>query len=211
MNSLVEMKSFVRDLNLNLLTNNAEIEIDPSKRYCDRFRWFMPNRKLIASIIKSGGILTGSRALRCYKVNGEYILDRRTKDWDFVVTQDIAFKICAQYDINIIPGIDKVISVKNQRRYVHPAYSDAYRVGPVDVQMIIKDELPDYQMVKEIRFSSPSYVLNEKVKMIDELYTLISNSNYSSISDARKELDKHLDDMTRTIIKFNNASYNARQ
>jgi len=203
MSTLIEMKSFVRDLNLNLLTNSTKIEIDPSKKYCDRFRWFMPNRKLIASIIKSGGVLTGSRALRCYKVNGEYILDRKTKDWDFVVTQDVAFKICAQYDINIIPGIDKVISVKSQRKYVHPAYSNSYRIGPVDVQMIIKDELPDYQMVKGIRFSSISYVLNEKVKMIDELHTLISNSNYSSISDEKAIVGKHLDDMTRVIIKFN--------
>jgi hypothetical protein len=31
---------------------------------------------------------------------------------------------------------------------------------------------------------------------------LISNSNYT-ISDVRKEIGKHLDDMTRVIIKFN--------
>ncbi len=201
MTSFAEMKSFVRDLNLNLITNSNKIEIDPSKRYCDKIRWFMPNRKLISSIIKAGGVLTGSRALRCFKVNGEYILDRRTKDWDFVVTQDIAFKICSQYNINIIPGIDKVISVKNQRAWRHPAYSDSYRVGPVDVQMIIKEELLEFQEVNGIRFSSLSYVLNEKVKMIDELYSLSQNS--SSISEERKEIGKHLEDMTRLIIKFN--------
>ena len=201
MSSLVEIKSFVRDLNLNLITNSTKIEIDPSKRYCDKIRWFMPNRKLISSIIKAGGVLTGSRSLRCYKVNGEHILDRRTKDWDFVVTQDIAFKICAQYNIDTIPGIDKVISVKNQRAWRHPAYSDSYRVGPVDVQMIIKEELPEFQEVNGIRFSSLSYVLNEKVKMIDELYSLSQNS--SSISEERKEIGKHLEDMTRLIIKFN--------
>jgi len=44
MSTLMEMKSFVRDLNLNLLTNSTKIEIDPSKKYCDRFRWFMPNQ-----------------------------------------------------------------------------------------------------------------------------------------------------------------------
>ena len=201
MTSFAEMKSFVRDLNLNLITNSNKIEIDPSKRYCDKIRGFMPNRKLISSIIKAGGVLTGSRSLRCYKVNGEHILDRKTKDWDFVVTQDIAFKICAQYNIDTIPGIDKVISVKNQRAWRHPAYSDSYRVGPVDVQMIIKEELPEFQEVNGIRFSSLSYVLNEKVKMIDELYSLSQNS--SSISEERKEIGKHLEDMTRLIIKFN--------
>ena len=204
MNSYTEIKSFVRDLNLNLITNMPKVEINPKKRYCDKIRWFMPNRKLISTIIEYGGVLTGSRALRCFKVNGDYILDRRTKDWDFIVTQDIAFKICSQYDINIIPGIDKVISVKNQRAWRHPDYSESYRVGPVDVQMIIKEELPEYQEVDGIRFSSLSYVLNDKVKLIDELYSLAANSN--SISEEKKQLGKHLDDMTRVIIKFNSSS-----
>lgn len=201
MTSFAEMKSFVRDLNLNLITNSNKIEIDPSKRYCDKIRWFMPNRKLITSIVEAGGVLTGSRALRCYKVNGEYILDRRTKDWDFVVTQDIAFRICAHYNIDIIPVFDKVISIKNQRAWRHPAYSESYRIGPVDVQMIIKEELPEFKEVNGIRFSSLSYVLNEKVKMIDELYSL--SQNPSSISEEKKEIGKHLEDMTRLIIKFN--------
>lgn len=203
MNSITEIKSFVRDLNLNLITSAPNIRIVSSKRHCDKIRWFMPNRKLISSIINAGGVLTGSRVLRCYNVSGDFLLDRRTKDWDFVVTQDIAFKICSQYNIDIIPGIDKVISVKNQRAWRHPDYSDSYRVGPVDVQMIVKDELPEYQDINGIRFSSLTYVLNEKIKIIEDLYSLINKSNLSSISVERKELSKHLDDMTRVIIRFN--------
>ena len=196
-----EMKSFVRDLSLNLLTNNHKIEIDVSKRYNDKIRWFMPSRKLIIHIIESGGVLTGSRALRCYKINGKSILDRRTKDWDFIVTQEMAFKICDKFDIGIIPGVDKVISVSNQRYWRHPDYSEAYRVGPVDVQLIIKDELPEYESVDGVNISSLQYIINEKMKLIDELGDKVINS--SSISEERKELGKHLDDMTQTIIKFN--------
>ena len=196
-----EMKSFVRDLSLNLLTNNHKIEIDVSKRYNDKIRWFMPSRKLINHIIESGGVLTGSRALRCYKINGKSILDRRTKDWDFIVTQEMAFKICDKFDIGIIPGVDKVISVSNQRYWRHPDYSEAYRVGPVDVQLIIKDELPEYESVDGVNISSLQYIINEKMKLIDELGDKVINS--SSISEERKELGKHLDDMTQTIIKFN--------
>jgi hypothetical protein len=195
------MKSFVRDLNLNLITSNQNIEIDITKRYNDKIRWFMPNRNLISYIIECGGVLTGSRALRCYKINGDYILDRRTKDWDFIITQDMAFKICERFDIDMIPNIDKVISIKNQRAWRHPAYSEAYRVGPVDVQMIIKEELPEYTEINGIRISSLPYILNEKVKVIDELYDIVQNR--SSISDERKEIGKHLDDMTRLIIRFN--------
>ena len=196
-----EMKSFVRDLSLNLLTNNHKIEIDVSKRYNDKIRWFMPSRKLINHIIESGGVLTGSRALRCFKINGKSILDRRTKDWDFIVTQEMAFKICDKFDIGIIPGVDKVISVSNQRYWRHPDYMDAYRVGPVDVQLIIKDELPEYESVDGVNISSLQYIINEKMKLIDELGDKVINS--SSISEERKELGKHLDDMTQTIIKFN--------
>jgi hypothetical protein len=201
MSTLVEMKSFVRDLNLNLITSNQNIEIDITKRYNDKIRWFMPNRNLISYIIECGGVLTGSRALRCYKINGDYILDRRTKDWDFIITQDMAFKICERFDIDMIPNIDKVISIKNQRAWRHPTYSEAYRVGAVDVQMIIKEELPEYTEINSIRISSLPYILNEKVKVIDELYDIVQNR--SSISDERKEIGKHLDDMTRLIIRFN--------
>lgn len=193
--NLNDIKSFVRDLNLNIITDNQKIEIDTSKRYNDRVRWLMPNRSLISYIIECGGVLTGSRALRCFKVNDKYLLDRRTKDWDFIITQDMAFKICERFDINIIPNVDKVISVKKQRRYVYPAYSDSYRVGPVDVQMIIKEELPEYTEISAIRISSLSYILNEKVQLIDELY---KNS-----STDREEITKHLEDMTRLIIRFN--------
>ena len=200
---LTDMKSFVRDLNLNLITSNQKIEIDITKRYNDKIRWFMPNRNLIAYIIECGGVLTGSRALRCYMVNGNQILDRRTKDWDFIITQDMAFKICERFDIDMIPNIDKVISIKRQRRYVHPAYSDSFRIGPVDVQMIIKEELPEYTEINGIRISSLPYVLNEKVKIIDELYQ--SSQSTNSISEDRKELGKHLDDMTRLIIRFNSS------
>ena len=203
MSTLVEMRSFVRDLNLNLITSNQNIGIDISKRYNDKIRWFMPNRDLISYIIKFGGVLTGSRALRCYKINGDYILDRKTKDWDFIITQDMAFKICERFDIDVIPNIDKVISIKKQRRYVHPAYSDSFRIGPVDVQMIIKEELPEYTEINGIRISSLPYILNEKVKVIDELYDIIKNR--PSISDEGREISKHLDDMTRLIIRFNSS------
>jgi hypothetical protein len=203
MSTLVEMKSFVRDLNLNLITSNQNIEIDITKRYNDKIRWFMPNRNLISYIIECGGVLTGSRALRCYKINDHYLLDRRTKDWDFIITQDMAFKICERFDIDMIPNIDKVISIKNQRAWRHPAYSASYRVGPVDVQMIIKEELPEYTEINGIRISSLPYILNEKVKVIDELYDIVQNR--SSVSDERKEIGKHLDDMTRLIIRFNSS------
>ncbi len=115
------------------------------------------------------------------------------------------FDVASLEEIKLVNSITKdaklyfMHTVKN-RKSIEEAY---FNYGVRDFSFDTKDELPDYQMAKGIRFSSISYVLNEKVKMIDELHTLISNSNYSSISDEKVIVGKHLDDMTRVIIKFN--------
>lgn len=198
MSSVTEIKTFVRDINLTLLSSSKKVDIDISKRYCDKIRLFMPNRKLIKYVTEIGGVLTGSRALRCFKIDGKQMFDRRSKDWDFVVTTEMAFNICNKFDISIIPGVDKVISIKGQRHWRHPAYSDAYRVGPVDVQLIIKDELPGYKEIKGVRIANFGYTIAQKSIMIDEM--IEEKGGSWRVGD---ELNKHIEDMTQLIIKFN--------
>jgi len=198
MASVTEIKTFVRDINLTLLSSSKKIDIDISKRYCDKIRLFMPNRKLIKYVTEIGGVLTGSRALRCFKIDGKQMFDRRSKDWDFVVTTEMAFNICNKFDISVIPGVDKVISIKGQRHWRHPAYSDTYRVGPVDVQLIIKDELPGYKEIKGVRIANFGYTIAQKSIMIDEM--IEEKGGTWKVGD---ELNKHIEDMTQLIIKFN--------
>ncbi len=151
MSELNSIKAYMRDINLELLTNCPDVKIDISKRFYNRFRLFYPSRKLINYVTKIGGVLTGSRAIRCYTIGGKPILERKVKDWDFIVTLDMAFKICADMGISEIPEIDGVISIKNQRRWTHPSYEDSYRVGPVDVQLIVIEELPDVTEIDGVR------------------------------------------------------------
>ena len=198
MSSVTEIKTFVRDINLTLLSSSKKVDVDISKRYCDKIRLFMPNRKLIKYVTDIGGVLTGSRALRCFKIDGKQMFDRRSKDWDFVVTTEMAFNICNKFDISVIPGVDKVISIKGQRHWRHPAYSDAYRVGPVDVQLIIKDELPGYKEIKGVRIANFGYTIAQKSIMIDEM--IEEKGGSWRVGD---ELNKHIEDMTQLIIKFN--------
>ena len=198
MSSITEIKTFVRDINLTLLSSSKKVDIDISKRYCDKIRLFMPNRKLIKYVTDIGGVLTGSRALRCFKIDGKQMFDRRSKDWDFVVTTEMAFNICNKFDISVIPGVDKVISIKGQRHWRHPAYSDSYRVGPVDVQLIIKDELPGYKEIKGVRIANFGYTIAQKSIMIDEM--IEEKGGSWRVGD---ELNKHIEDMTQLIIKFN--------
>lgn len=205
MSYLNELKSYLRDINLEILMESPDVEIDISKRYYNRFRLFYPSRKLIKYVTKIGGVLTGSRAIRCYTINDKPILERRVKDWDFIVTLDMAFKICDEMEISEIPKIGSVISIKNQRRYVHPAYSDSYRLGPVDVQLIVKEELPDYKEIDGVRIANFGFSVSQKIGLTSELQSKLSgkNPNYRVSESIDAQYQKHIEDLKQIIIKYN--------
>lgn len=193
------IKSFIRDLNLNFVTNKDSVKIDISKRFNNRFiEYFLPNRKLIKYISKIGGVLTGSRALKCYKINDKPIFVRHTNDWDFIVTLEMAYKICDKFNINEIPISGDVISITNHLLRIHPAYSSSYRIGPVDIHLIIKDELPEYLTINKMKLSNFIYIVNEKYKIIESFNT---GSMITRINSEEKE--KHIEDLKQFIIKYN--------
>lgn len=199
---LHEIKGYLRDLNLELISDSLKLEIDISKRYYNKFRLFYPSRKLIKYVTRIGGVLTGSRAIRCYTIEGKPILERRVNDWDFIVTIDMAFKICADMEIEQIPQIGNVISVKNQRMWRHPDYSDSYRVGPVDVQLIIQEELPDYTEIDGVRITNFGYSLSQKIGLTTDLHSKLGGGR--SIDD---QYYKHISDLKEMIIKFNSLKW----
>lgn len=203
MNYLNEIKSYLRDINLEILMNNQDVKIDISKRYYNRFRLFYPSRKLIKYVTNIGGVLTGSRAIRCYAIQGKPILERRVNDWDFIVTLDMAFKICADMEIEEIPKIGGVISIKNQRRYMHPAYSDSYRVGPVDVQLIIKEELPEYTEINKVRIANFGYSVSQKIGLTTDLHSKLGSKS----GEENDQYHKHISDLKEMIIKFNSLKW----
>jgi hypothetical protein len=202
-----ELKAYLRDINLEILMESPDVKIDISKRYYNKFRLFYPSRKLIKYTTNIGGVLVGSRAIRCFTINGKPILERRVNDWDFIVTLDMAFKICADMGIEEIPKIGGVISVKNQRRWAHPSYQDAYRVGPVDVQLIVTEELPDYTEVDGVRIANFGYSISQKIGLTSELQSKLTGRNRTQSSSRYDSIDeqyhKHIDDLKEIIIKYN--------
>lgn len=191
-------ESYIRNIKLEFLTNSElteslETQVDISRRFNNKTRLFYPNKKLINVITEIGGVLTGSRAIKCHLLNGRPLLDRRCNDWDFVVTQDMAFDICSRMNINVIPNIGNTISVEKQRYWAHPSYSESYRVGIVDVHMIIRENLPPFTVSNKIRISEFGYALSNKISLLDELKNSSNTDEYS----------KHLDDLTQIIINFN--------
>ena len=203
MSYLNEIKAYMRDINLDILMNYPDVKIDISKRFYNKFRLFYPSRKLIKYITKIGGVLTGSRAIRCYTIEGKSILERKVNDWDFIVTLDMAFKICADMGIEEIPQIGNVISVKNQRMWRHPDYSDAYRVGPVDVQLIVKEDLPDYVEIDGVRISNFGYSVSQKIGLTTELESRLTGRT----GEIQEQYSKHISDMKEMIIKFNSLKW----
>ena len=199
----------MRDINLEILMNSPDVKIDVSKRYYNKFRLFYPSRKLIKYVTNIGGVLTGSRAIRCYTISGKPILERRVNDWDFIVTIDMAFKICADMGIEEIPQVDGVISIKNQRRWAHPSYQDAYRVGPVDVQLIVKEELPDYTEIDGVRIANFGYSVSQKIGLTTDLHNKLGGKtpNHRVSESIDEQYHKHISDMKEMIIKFNSLKW----
>ena len=203
MSYLNEIKAYMRDINLDILMNCPNVKIDISKRYYNKFRLFYPSRKLIKYVTNIGGVLTGSRAIRCYTIEGKPILERRVNDWDFIVTLDMAFKICADMGIEEIPQIGGVISIKNQRRWAHPSYEDSYRVGPVDVQLIVSESLPEYTEIDGVRISNFGYSVSQKIGMTTELESRLNGRT----GEIQEQYSKHISDMKEMIIKFNSLKW----
>ena len=82
MSYLNELKAYLRDINLEILMESPDVKIDISKRYYNKFRLFYPSRRLIKYTTNIGGVLVGSRAIRCFTINGKSILERRVNDWN---------------------------------------------------------------------------------------------------------------------------------
>lgn len=211
MNELNNIKSYLRDINLEILTNCPDVKVDVTKRFYNRFRLFYPNRKLINYVTKIGGVLTGSRAIRCYTILGKPILERKVKDWDFVVTLDMAFRICDEMKIDQIPQLGDTISIQNQRMWRHPDYEESYRVGPVDVQLIVREELPDFIEIEGVRISQFGYSVSQKIQVANELKNQLSNKPNSIPCEKSKQYSKHMTDLREMIIKFNSIKWKQPQ
>lgn len=202
MDNLYELKSQVRDFTLEEITRGFDLKLNINKRFNKRFQIWFPNRKLINYLTKNGAVLTGSRALKCYSFKDKELLPRPCSgsDWDFVITRKMMYKLSE--DLNMPYNlIDRFITVSKHKYRVHPAYSDSYSVGQVDVHIIIADELPPFIEKNGVRITPFSFTLNEKVKLLDEI---VSDQKYSTSNKMKSEADKHKKDLQEIIIRLRN-------
>lgn len=173
---------------------NDKVNIFAHNRIIDRkLRWFLniyPKKKLIKYINSVGGVLTGSRSMKCYDINGKPVLYRKTNDWDFMITEAMAYEIFDEFGIRY-DLVSKFWSIEGQNWWRHPDYGDSYRVGPIDVNLIIVDKQPEWIEIGGYKITSLPYVLNEKIKII--------KNNKIEFSDK----EKHFEDLRQFVIKYN--------
>jgi hypothetical protein len=196
MKNFNEIKSHIRDIKMNILLSKDYKISQDIKKQSDGLQFLRRNNKLIRYTKSLGGVLTGSRALKCYKINDVPVLERQTKDWDFIITRDMAFKICNKFNIKY-NLVDTVLTINSSFITWSSAYSATIRIMPQDVQLIIQDELPEYTQIDKTKLADLSYILNQKIEIIEDCIN--NNNNYRH----HDTLDKHEQDLLEFIIKFN--------
>lgn len=197
-----QIKKHIRDINLDIIQDRYKITLHPEDRYNKKIRFRMPNRKIVRYLTEIGAVLTGSRALKCYRFDGIRILDRKMEDWDFLITPEMAMKVASEFRIEW-DLVSPIISVKGHRYTVHPAYSSPYRSGVVDVHMIVTEDFPTVREKNGIRFSDPAYIINEKMKIVENSPHFVGKLSWVDINRETKDLfHKQISDLNRMVINF---------
>jgi hypothetical protein len=172
----LEVKSFLRDFKLDKLENNYNIDISNQSNF---FYRISKKRKILNKLYSLGGILTGSKALSLYRINGEKILNRSPNDIDIVISKENFYKFCGLYNIEIDRNYNRLqVSMSNSFTFLSSNYDDGsgYKVG-YDIDIIGSDDLPGFIEVDNIRISSIESIIESK------LYLIINRGDTKHIKD----------------------------
>lgn len=158
--------SIIRDIKLGIASNIYNIEINTSELYP---KYFFRKEKMIKDFISRGCILTGSRALKCYNINGRQILNRNPRDWDFIVTKDQFLNICRDYKIYDF-------DISENKHYLNKSFLTFYgdygsensHLFPCLIELIIKDEEEQFILKDGIKFALLQDIIESKLDMIND-------------------------------------------
>lgn len=195
----MDKKSLSRDIKIGISTGEYKVSVDTTNLFNDFFFIVNHKRKIIKFLFEIGAVLTGSRALDCYRINNKRIFNRKPKDWDFILTKKQFFKLCDKYKIYDF-DIDRSSYFLNKS---FATFSDGYGVDsylfPCLIQIIIKDD-EGYEEFNNMRFSKLENIINSKISLSDKPINL----KESFISYKRLESSKkHINDINNLIVNIN--------
>jgi hypothetical protein len=172
--------ALVRDIKIGISNGDYKVSIDTNK--LPNLSFYLFKRKIVKDILDRGIILTGSRALVCYKVNGRYVFNRNPNDWDFVVNTNQFLEICRDYNIYDFDLTRSQYLLNRSLATFHTGYGGESHLFPCFIQLIIKDELQPYNEVNGIRFATLESILESKLD-------ICRNSSWDYPSDSKHQRD----------------------
>jgi hypothetical protein len=177
-----EIKTMQRDLKLGQISGSNVITLDTKGLPSGLYFWWK-KRKIIKSLLKKGYILSGSRALKCYRVNGNEVLNREARDWDFLVTKDQFMDICKEQGIYDFDFNAKSYQINKHLMAFANSYSSDTIIVPTNIELFIKDTLPDYVEHDGIRFAKLSDIIDAKMDLMgrDSKHKLDLNNIYVNV------------------------------
>jgi len=165
-------QSLIRDIKLGVTTGDYKVTIDTNRLPGYFYYFFNKKRRIVKDLLDRGIILTGSRALNCYKLNGKPLLNREPNDWDFVISKDQLLEICRDYKIYDF-DLNKTQYLLNR---AFATFSDGYSGPdshwfPCFIQLIIKDELqPSSQLENGWKIATLESIIESKMELANPIF-----------------------------------------
>lgn len=175
--------SISRDIKLGLATGEYNLSTHTENLPGWSYYFWNKKRQIIKDLCKRGFLLTGSRALNCYKINDRNLLNRRPKDWDFICTKQQFLTLCKDYKIYNFSLTENQYLLDKSFATFYSGYGENSYWFPCLIQLIIKDEEVGYLEKDGIRFACLEEIIGNKVSMY-------------------KNNSKHHDDINNIIVNL---------
>lgn len=159
-------KKHIRKLKIDLLNNSDTIIFDSNKLF-STFDIFKPNNRKIKWLLKNNSILTGSRFLKCLKINDSQILFDKTNDWDFIVSEELMIKFCKKFNINY-NILKSNVRINGSLLTTHCTYGGITHYFPNHIDILIDNDKYNklFNMSNKIQHDTMLNVLDFKLKRL---------------------------------------------
>jgi len=159
-------QSLIRDIKLGVTTGDYKVTIDTNRLPGYFYYFFNKKRRIVKDLLDRGIILTGSRALNCYKLNGKPLLNREPNDWDFVISKDQLLEICRDYNIYDFDLNKTQYLLDRSFATFSSGYGGESHWFPCFIQLIIKDELqPSSQLENGWKIATLESIIDSKMEL----------------------------------------------
>lgn len=171
-------------IKLKLGVNSENISVKPF----DRPNWLLQFKKKNKRInyLLNNGILTGSRVLAKSFVNNKQLLNRKIKDWDFILTKEQFIKFINKFELynikthKITEGSS--IKIENHDFTVNDGYGGTTRFFPNDINIIIREN-EKYLTNNNIKYTPINTILYHKNQLnrtkdkndLNRIYYILKN------------------------------------